>query len=432
MRNGKRYVFLFSLFAGFFPALSAAAQEEAVNIETLKKAAPKVFLDCRQCDLDYIRTEIAFVNYVRDRKEAQVHILITTLRTGSGGREYTISLIGQQEFRGVDDTQKYFSDQTDTEDEIRQGLVKALKIGLMSYMARTPLASRIVISYAGTKKPEVAPDRWNSWVFSLSTGGFFRGEESFKSYSWSANFSANRVTPQLKIRLSVAGSTYFNRFEYDTETIESTRESYNLNGLVVASLGKHWSVGGFLKASSSTYQNIRFSFSPSPAVEFNFFPYSQSTRRQLRCLYALQFATIKYREETIYDKMSENLWGQSLAISLDLKEKWGSVSTTLAGSHYFHDLSKSNLSLFTAVNLQLVKGLSVFVFGGGSRIHDQLYLAKEGATVEEVLLRRKQLATNYSYFLSFGLSYAFGSIFTNVVNPRFGDSGQGGISITID
>jgi hypothetical protein len=31
----------------------------------------------------------------------------------------------------------------------------------------------------------------------------------------------------------------------------------------------------------------------------------------------------------------------------------------------------------------------------------------------------------------FGLSYTFGSIFTNVVNPRFGSTG-GGMSVIID
>ena len=62
-------------------------------------------------------------------------------------------------------------------------------------------------------------------------------------------------------------------------------------------------------------------------------------------------------------------------------------------------------------------------FGGGaSLIHDQLGLVKAGATPEEVLLRRKELATQFEYFTMFGLSFTFGSIYNNVVNPRFGNS----------
>jgi len=53
------------------------SQEEPFEIEELKKSAPKVFIDCDSCDLDYIRTEITFVNYVWDRQEADVHILIS-------------------------------------------------------------------------------------------------------------------------------------------------------------------------------------------------------------------------------------------------------------------------------------------------------------------------------------------------------------------
>ena len=37
----------------------------------------------------------------------------------------------------------------------------------------------------------------------------------------------------------------------------------------------------------------------------------------------------------------------------------------------------------------------------------------------EVLLRQRELATGYRFFVSGGISYRFGSIFNNVVNPRF-------------
>lgn len=55
-------------------------------------------------------------------------------------------------------------------------------------------------------------------------------------------------------------------------------------------------------------------------------------------------------------------------------------------------------------------------------IHDQLGLVKGGVTPEEVLLRRRELETQFSYYSSIGLSYTFGSIYNNVVNPRFGDN----------
>ena len=419
-------------FAFLLSVRSTSAQEARDDIDELKKTAPKVYIDCLWCYIDYIRTEITFVNYVRDRKEADIHILITTLRTGSGGREYTLSFIGQNGFKGVEDVQRYFSNLTNTEDEVRQGLVRALKVGLMSYVGKTPIAQRIAITYEEETKPAAGKDRWHFWVFNISGSGFFSGETYYNSRSLQANFSANRLTPDLKVRMSVSGRDSKDHFEYDGEVIDSRIESYNFNGLVVKSLDDHWSAGASLKATSSNYDNIRFALSPAPAVEYNVFSYSESTRRQLRFLYTLAFNAVKYREETVYGKTAQSLWQQSLAMTVDVKEKWGSISATLAGAHYFHDARKYRLNLFTNLNLQLFKGVSAFVFGGGSRIHDQVFLPKGEATLDEVLLRRRQLETGYSYFFGVGLSYTFGSIFTNVVNPRFGSGDSGGMNIMID
>ena len=413
-------------------ARPAAPQGAATDVETLKKTAPRVYIDCADCDLDYIRTEMTFVNYVRDRKEAQVHVLVTSLATGSGGREYTLTFLGARDFQGVNDVQKYFSNRTDTADELRQGLTKALKIGLMSYVARTPMAARLSVSWAAEESRAAVPDAWDSWVMAVSGNGFFSGEQSTSSRSLSLDLSANRVTPALKVRLSLSGSSYRDHFDYEGQSIDSLSESFSLKGLAVESLGEHWSAGVYLNALSSSYDNIRFSISPAPAIEYNVFPYSLSTRRQLRILYTLGWEAVRYREVTIYDKRSESLLRQSLAITLDVKERWGSVSTTLEGAHYFYDLGKYHLELTTNINLQLFKGVHLYAFGGGSRIHDQIFLPKGQASLEDVLLQRRQLETGYNFFFGVGLSYTFGSIYTNVVNPRFGGDGAVSASSYVD
>jgi hypothetical protein len=65
-------------------------------------------------------------------------------------------------------------------------------------------------------------------------------------------------------------------------------------------------------------------------------------------------------------------------------------------------------------------------------IHDQINLVKQDLTYDEILLQRKEIATQYEYYLSFGLSYTFGSIYNNVVNPRFGNSSGGGMMIIMN
>ena len=58
--------------------------------------------------------------------------------------------------------------------------------------------------------------------------------------------------------------------------------------------------------------------------------------------------------------------------------------------------------------------------GTYARIHDQLSLPKGGASLDEILLQRKELETDYGYHISLGFNYTFGSVYSNVVNPRFG------------
>jgi hypothetical protein len=106
-----------------------------------------------------------------------------------------------------------------------------------------------------------------------------------------------------------------------------------------------------------------------------------------------------------------------------VKQKWGSIDINSEYSNYFFDWSKNNLSIYGNIELRIAKGLSVNFGGGASIIHDQIGLVKSGATTEEILLRRKELATQFQYYTNFGIAYTFGSIYNNVVNPRFGNHG---------
>jgi len=397
------------------------SQEQPFDIEELKKSAPKVFIDCDSCDLDYIRIEITFVNYVWDRQEADVHILITTQSTGSQGREYTIAFIGQKDYADLQNTLKFFSNATDTDDEIRQGLAQTLRLGLGPYVARTPMAKGISFLLKQEVKPTAVEDRWNFWVFNIGFYSDFYAEEQRKSTELSGNLSANRVTPASKLRMGLDIDYEKDTYEVNGDTISSISESRDFDGLYVRSISQHWSVGGWVSLSSSTYRNIDFGYSLHPAIEYNFFPYSMSTRRQLRVLYKIGFGSYRYREETLYGKTSENLFSESLSVTLDLNEPWGTAEFSLEGSHFFHDFSKNRLEVSCELSLRIYKGLSLDIEGNYEKIRDQLSLPAEGATLEEILLRQRELASAYRYSIEVGLSFRFGSLFSNVVNPRFGD-----------
>src|SRR3989441_4994994 len=134
-----------------FGTIPLSAQAGPDTSRSVQDSALRVFFDCpnfdRGCDFDFMRTEIGFVNWVRNREDAHVHILISTQVTGGGGDAYTITFIGLKQFRGTTDTLHYVSNTTETRDEIRRRLARGLKMGLGLVAAPPPLAPRIAVPY---------------------------------------------------------------------------------------------------------------------------------------------------------------------------------------------------------------------------------------------------------------------------------------------
>jgi hypothetical protein len=420
----KRIIFL---SVSLLFALSLFAQEESQS-DTLRKDALNVFME----STDFIRKEIPWVNYVRDIKDAGVYIISTNQNTGSGGKEYTYFLIGQGEYTGMRDTLSFVTTPDETAEGKREKEVNVLKMGLMRYVAKTPLAKYMKISFSEPLKETVSTDKWDSWVFRSSINGFLQGQKTYKSHYLSGNINAARITEDWKINLKSTLSRSEDKFFIDdTTTITGKNSSESFNALIVKSIDDHWSAGGSVRLGTSSYSNEKFTYSLMPGIEYDVFPYSESTRRQLRILYTAGFTYANYMDSTIYDKVRENLWQHSLSASYEVVQKWGSIDIGVTYSNYFHDWSKNNLSIFGFLDLRIAKGLSLTFVGSAAMIHDQISLVKEDIPVDQILLQRKELATQFEYFTSFGFTYTFGSIYNNVVNPRFGNSGGGGISISI-
>jgi len=426
----KRAIILALIAAFLLPAARIQAAEEkkpeAQDIDELKKSAPRVYLDGQRLDTNYIKTEIEFVNYVRDRTEADVHVLVSQQGTGSGGNEYTISFIGQGSYENLKNELKYFSNKVDTQDETRKGLVRVLKLGLTPYVARTPMSQILNLSFAGKVKPTAVEDAWDFWVFSLSSRIRLSGEQSWNNSSLNGNFSINRVTPQSRIRLGLSAFDETNKYDYDDYKETSVSRYRSIDGVYVYGLDEHWSVGAFVNINHSTYSNIRIGYTFQPAIEFNIFPYSQSTRRQLRILYRAGYNYDKYMEMTVYDKMDESTLSHALSTTFESREPWGSAELSIEAASLLRDFSYNHLRIQGYFNFRIVKGLAITLDGRYSVLHDQLSLRKGDISVEELLLKRAELASGYTYRVSVGFSYSFGSVYSNVVNPRFG-GGYGGL-----
>jgi len=393
------------------------------------QALPKVFLDWPGADIGFFRTEIPFVEFVSGLDEARVKVLVTP-QGPPGSETFLLEFSGLKEFQGDDNTLTHTPAPGDKPEDVRKGLAGLIKLGLMRYVAKTPAAKFVSVNFQDLVKPTAVVDKWDFWVFNLSANSFLMGETQYRDAMYYGSFSASRVTPELKIRTSVYGNIQKMRFDFGDDIYESSSNGYGFSGLIVKSLSQHWSAGAFLSIQSSTYSNLKVGVSAAPAVEFNFFPYSESTKKQFRVLYRIGYTRARYNEETVYFKTAESLLQESLSFAYEVKRPWGMISLNLEGSNYFHDFSKNRIELGGEVSFRIWRGLSFEVGGSYAKIRDLLSLPRGGASYEEVLLRQRQLATGYQYSFSVGLNFTFGSTRSNVVNPRFGNGGQG-ISISM-
>ena len=417
--------FLAVSLAGFLCAGAQAAAQEPPSARPAV-AAVRVFVDCHGgCDSTYIRKELNFVDHVRDKEAADVHILITTERAGGGGEMYTISFMGLRRFAGIDDTATYLTQQADTDDDIRRGLVRVLKLGLVRYVATTSVRDSLDVTYRQPKARDQAAqttdDPWNFWVFRLRGNASTSGEESETTVRLSSSVTASRVTEAWKLSASYNGNYRRSRYSFEDEDEEdyvAISRDASASGLIVKSLGAHWGAGGRLSMATSTYNNQKLTLAALPAVEYNFYPYDESTRRQLTFTYSLGLRRFDYRELTIYGKTEETAFSHAFAVNWDMQEPWGNLDLQFDASQYIPDGYKYRLSIEGDAEVRLFKGFSLNLYGGTSRIRNQIYLPAEGATDEEVLLRLRQLATGYDYGFSIGFSYTFGSVFNNAVNAR--------------
>jgi len=386
----------------------------------------RVFLDCPRCDEDYVRREVTFIDYVRNREDADVHVLVTTQETGGGGLQFTLKFIGIGRFQGQEETLTYNSPQTATADEQRAGFATRFRVGLVRYAVESSIVDRLRVSF---EKDEAAKagqhDPWNYWVFRIGASGDVNGEELSSGRSFRGSFSANRTTDAWRISLGGFANYRDSTFLIDEEdgtrtTILSVNRNMSVDGTVVKSLTPHWSFGVLGQGSSETFRNYALRTRIGSGVEYDLFPYSESTRRLITINYTVGYDYHRYREITIYDKMREQLLDHRLEGGVSIRQPWGSISAVSGFSQYLTDPSKYSVNTFGGANIRVFKGFSVNVFGEFSRTRDQVYLPRGQASTEEILLRQRQLATGYQYFVNFGVSYSFGSIFNNIVNPRFG------------
>lgn len=388
---------------------------------------PNVYLDCNACDINYIRTNITFVNYVRDQDDADIYLLITDQRTGGGGREFTLIFSDIRNEQARSDTLRYSSSSTDTGDERRMGLNRYIKIGLVPYVTHTVAVRSLNILYeapaeAVTDDDEEIDDPWNNWVFDVNVRSNVSGQEREFNFGLFSGFEAERTTHIWKIRGRVRGELNRRNLELSDRTLNINRDWGNAWGMIGYSISDHATVALFGSANFSRTNNIALSTYIAPAFEYNFFPYNEFQERRFVVQYQITPMYRRYFDTTIFLKDEEMIMSQEVSARLRYDQRWGRIDIRASGMHFFHDSSINRFEFNPSFNIRIIRGLSVNLSGRYRVINDQLSLrlpSDVDPNDPESILRGVQRPTSYDYSVSFGLSYTFGSIYNNIVNPRF-------------
>lgn len=385
----------------------------------------RIFLDPQRTWVDqiYLQQQLDWVEWVRDREVASVHLIVLRQSTGGGGQRTTLRFLGLGPFAGLEDDLTLDSPPDATEDELRQALADRISLGLARYASRIPRMRPLRVHPARSKPEASAPsparDPWNAWVFRMNGSSYLSGESRTTSASTWASVSARRITEEELFRFSANGNWSESTYQLEEGEIRSRRESYGTSLAFARAINERWTWGLLGDASKSRVGNLAHRTRVAPALEYNVWKYSESSQRQLTFLYQVGASQTAYLEETLYGKMRESLLDHSLVASLDLNQPWGTVSVSLSGSAYLHDTSKRSLGLRSNLNVKLAKGLSLNLWGSYTQVRDQLALRKGETSTEDILLRQRELQTNHQYSTSVGLSYTFGSVFNSAVNSRF-------------
>ena len=189
----------------------------------------KVYLDCNNCFGDYIREEVDIVEYVRDPAEADVHIIVSSSDTGSGGLERAVAFIGIGRFKGMD-----FKIAGDFRKR-RQRRHAAAAVGDRDHHrpAELPLERRCQrrLDRRGRAGGPARPERSRDGPLEFlgdepaGVGGHDRRREQPRARSGSRRFGADRITDDWKITMGV--EVEHSREDFDLDEDEPLRAERN-------------------------------------------------------------------------------------------------------------------------------------------------------------------------------------------------------------
>lgn len=377
------------------------------------------FLKCN-CDSRFIQQNTLFLDYVRDQKLADIEVFAFDISNGSGGTQYTFNFTSKESIGSKENSLSVYLDPNLTYNEKRNKLLKIYKLGLSYMLQNTIYQDQIEVNYTPQEQEskKVQSDPWNNWVFEISGAFDFEDEKSINEKEYRLDFEIDRVTEMWRVRSDFGFQNSVKSFLGENESYNSMRERSYFSASLVRSISSHFSTGIFGNFLKDTFLNLDSYLNFSPALEYNIFPYDEVLNREITLAYKLGYSKYDYIEETIYELLNQNLFTQSLTLNLRIRKNWGTLSSYWVTSQFLNGENQHRFTANNYVDLRIMQGLSLRISGRFQLIRDQINLPKGEVSIEDLLLRQRQIATNFQNRISLGLSYTFGSIFNNIVNTR--------------
>ena len=418
-----------------FPGSHPAAAQNVAGLENASASPPAVFLDCHarwNCNERQFRTEIEFVNWVRDRTDSDVHVIFTSQSAGAG-RQYTLDFVGRGAVEGMDKELTFTTDGQEVQSEVMDGLARTLRLGLVQYALASGMGANLDVNFdgesdggngdqatAGSDGAQAAYDPWDFWTFQVSLSGNLDIRETRTSNRLNPRLNADRVTEDWKLNFHTRFDMRRDRRSLaDGREVRDDRDNWRLTALVVRSVSDHVSMGldADLRNSVQRNQHARLQF--NPAVEYNYYPYAEATRRQMIAHYSVGMEHSNYMEETVFGATQETLPQHRLGVQYRAREEWGNAGVGIDANQYLHNGGFYSFGVQADLSYRIVRGLELSLSGSAAMVNDNIHTPAEDISDEDILLGRQALPSSYRYETSVGLSYRWGSSFANIVNTRF-------------
>lgn len=410
---------LFLLFMNF--------KINAQNTDIIKTL--NVFVDCSNyegdCQQAYLRQELSGITFVRDRLDADVHIIIKANWNNAGIQTNSLFVIGQKKFSSIQDTINYVIPANSTEQETREVYTKNIKIALLPYLAKTTLVNNIDISFTQNEDDKKSdPDKkdpYNYWVFQLGVNGSMSGNQVYKEISGSGYATANRETDISKSNIYFNTNEQYSKYRdiENNKTYIYEYQDFATGGSYMKKVSDHIGLGAQLDFKNSIFSNLKYQYTAGPLAEYSFFNYKDFNTRRLIFQYSIDARHNTYYDTTIYFKTKEMLFAQEASLIGSFTQKWGSINAGIFWRNLFRDFTKNSLGFNGAFTARLFKGLNFAIWGNYSFIRNQLNIRKGDASIDQLLAKNREILSAYDYSLGIGLSFRFGSKFNSAVNPTF-------------